>query len=218
MFEDMWLARVEEIQDLCCDACEPVKSGAPATSHKCKGTERSNWWGKGFDNAARQGDKDNINGYRSKAFGVMLAYDKPINNETRIGLGGGYANTRIDANNIDGNTKIDSYQITGYISHKPRPVFVQGALTAGVDKYNGYAAHCIPRCQPHCQCRLYGTAVHGAGHGGPAFLLRPEHDHAARFIAVFAHPYRQLHGNRRGRRESAGGQPKLQLRAVEPRR
>jgi uncharacterized protein with beta-barrel porin domain len=144
MFEDMWLARVEEIQDLCCDTCEPKQAPAAAPAHKCKGTERSNWWIKAFDNAARQGDRDAINGYRSKAFGVMLAYDMPINNETRAGVGGGYANTRIDGNNIDGNTKIDSYQVTAYISHKPGPLFVQGALTAGIDKYNGARAIVFP--------------------------------------------------------------------------
>jgi outer membrane autotransporter protein len=144
MFEDMWQARVEEIQDLCCDTCEPNKPAAPANAQKCKGTERSNWWIKGFDNAARQRDKETISGYKSKAVGVMIAYDVPINSETRAGVGGGYANTRIDGNNIDGNTDIDSYQLTGYISHKPGPVFVQGAVTAGIDKYSGARSIAFP--------------------------------------------------------------------------
>jgi uncharacterized protein with beta-barrel porin domain len=144
LFEDMWAARVEEIQDLCCDTCEPGKSGAPANAQKCKGTERSNWWGKGFDNLGRQGDKDNVNGYQTKALGLMLAYDVPLNNQTRAGLGGGYANTTIDGNNIGGSTKIDSYQLTGYLSHAPGPWYVQGALTAGLDKYNGSRSIVFP--------------------------------------------------------------------------
>ena len=108
LFDDLWMARVDEIQDLCCDTCEPNKAGAPVNAHKCKGSEqRSNWWGKGFDTLARQGDIDNVNGYRSNAFGVMLAYDVPLNNETRAGLGGGYANTTIDGNNSTGRTRVD---------------------------------------------------------------------------------------------------------------
>ena len=137
LFEDMWMARVEEIQDLCCDTCEPNKSGVPVNAHKCKGTERSNWWGKAFGNEGRQGDKDFINGYKTRAYGLMLAYDMPLNNQTRAGLGGGYANTTIDGNNIGGSTTVDSYQLTGYLSHVFGSGFVQGALTAGLDNYNG---------------------------------------------------------------------------------
>ena len=138
LFDDLWMARVDEIQDLCCDTCEPNKAGLPANAHKCKGSEqRGNWWGKGFDNVARQGDFDNMSGYHTKAFGAMLAYDAPLNNATRIGLGGGYAHTTIDGNNSTGSARINSYQLTGYVSHTPGPWYVQGALTAGVDKYDG---------------------------------------------------------------------------------
>lgn len=141
LFEDLWMARVDEVQDVCCSACEPNNSGAPVTLHKCKVTEqRSNWWGKGFDNWGRQSDVDNMNGYQTQAMGLMLGYDKPLSDQTRIGFGGGYANTIIDGHNSSGNTEIDSYQVTGYLSHTPGPWFVLGALTAGVDKYNGSRA------------------------------------------------------------------------------
>jgi uncharacterized protein with beta-barrel porin domain len=90
-----------------------------------------------YDNAGRQGDRDNVNGYRSNAVGAMLAYDVPVNSETRVGVGGGYARTKVDGNNIGGNTTVDSYQLTAYASHTPGPVFVQGSLSAGWDKYDG---------------------------------------------------------------------------------
>ena len=137
-FEDLWMARVDEIQDLCCDACGPNQSGAPVNAHQCKGPEkRSNWWGKAFGSWGRQGDVEQLNGYKTRAAGLMLAYDTPLGSRTRIGLGGGYANTTVDGNNSSGSTKIDSYQVTGYLSHAPGPWFVQGALTAGVDRYDG---------------------------------------------------------------------------------
>jgi uncharacterized protein with beta-barrel porin domain len=144
LFEDMWMARVEEIQDLCCDACDANNSRAPANTHKCKGTERSNWWVKGFDNVGNQGDRDSVYGYQSKAWGLMVAYDVPLGNQTRAGLGGGYANTRVTGNYLGGSTSIDSYQLTGYLSHAPGPWYVQGALTAGVDRYGGSRSIVFP--------------------------------------------------------------------------
>jgi uncharacterized protein with beta-barrel porin domain len=137
LFEDLWMARIDEVQDLCCTTCDPDKSPAPVNVNNCKGNERGNWWAKVFDNQGDQGDRNNVNGYQSQAVGLMLAYEVPIGNETRVGLGGGYANSKIDGNNIGGTTKIDSYQVTSYISHATGPVFVQGALIVGVDNYSG---------------------------------------------------------------------------------
>lgn len=134
-FEDLWMARVEEIQELCCDTCEPNKA---TNAHKCKGREnRGSWWGKGFGREGRQGDVDNVNGYKTRAYGVMLAYDTPLNDQTRAGLGVGYARNTINGNNATGRTEIDSYQATAYLGYAPGPWFVQGALIAGVDRYEG---------------------------------------------------------------------------------
>jgi outer membrane autotransporter protein len=102
-----------------------------------KSGDHTHWWGKGFGNVGRQDDVDNMSGYKTKAFGLMLAYDIPLSNETRIGLGGGYANTNIDDNNSIGQTTIDSYQLTGYVSHAPGPWFIKGAVAVGMDKYEG---------------------------------------------------------------------------------
>ena len=141
LFDDLWMARVDEIQKLCCSPCEPSGSGGPVKATKgteCKDSDkRSNWWGKGFTSQGRQDDADNQSGYRSEALGLMLAHDIPLNATTRIGLGGAYANTTIDGNNSTGRTKMDSYQLTAYFSHAPGPWFVQGAVTAGTDQYKG---------------------------------------------------------------------------------
>jgi uncharacterized protein with beta-barrel porin domain len=132
LFGDLWMARVDETH-----ACDPDKAWAPDKARNCKAPEeRSNWWGKGFGNWGSQGDIDNMSGYQSDAAGLMLAYDIPLNSETRVGLGGGYATTSIDGNNSSGNTKIDSYQFTGYLSHTPGPWFVKSALTIGSDRYD----------------------------------------------------------------------------------
>lgn len=138
LFEGMWASRMEEIQGLCCDVCEPGRPAVPASTVKCKDPQqRSNWWAKALDNKGRQGNTDNMNGYQTNTAGLMLAYDVPVGSQTRAGGGVGIANTRIDGNNASGNSKIDSYQATAYISHAPGPWYVQGALIAGVDNYKG---------------------------------------------------------------------------------
>ena len=81
LFEDMLGARMDEVQNACCDTtCEPNKSSAPKTTHGCKGNEQSsNWWAKGYGSLGRQGEVNNINGFDTKALGLVLAYDKPLN-------------------------------------------------------------------------------------------------------------------------------------------
>lgn len=137
LFEDLWMARMDQIQSVCCDTnCEPTKLNAPKNVNTCKDADpKGNWWAKGFGSQGSQGNVNNMNGYDTEAYGLMLAYDKPLNNQTRVGLGGGYANSTIDGNNSSGSTDIDSYQVTGYLHYAPGPWFVQAALTAGVNDY-----------------------------------------------------------------------------------
>ncbi|KVW91318.1 hypothetical protein ABW22_16100 [Thiobacillus denitrificans] len=137
LFEDLWMAQMDQIQSACCDTnCEPNKPNVPKDLNACKDAEqKGNWWAKGFGSQGTQDNVANMNGYDTEAYGLMLAYDKPLNNQTRVGLGGGYAKSTIDGNNSSGSTDIDSYQITGYLHHAPGPWFVQAALTAGVNDY-----------------------------------------------------------------------------------
>ena len=135
LFDDLWMARVDEIQDQCCEVCKP---GTPTDAHKCKTPdERGTWWAKAFDNRGNQENFNNMYGYDTKAYGLMVAFDKLITDETRLGFGGGYANTKIDGNNSSGHNEIDSYQLTAYLNHSMGDAFIQGALTAGIDRYDG---------------------------------------------------------------------------------
>lgn len=139
LFEDLMVARMDAIQDVCCDAaCDPKKSDATQKIHDCKSDERNgSWWAKGFGSVGRQGDVNNKNGFDTEALGLMIAHEKSLDSQTRVGFGGGYANSTIDGNNPKAQTKIDSYQVTGYLNYAPGPWFVQGALIAGMDNYDG---------------------------------------------------------------------------------
>lgn len=146
LFDDLWMALLDQIQNVCCDTnCGPDKPNVPVDLNACKDADqKGTWWVKGFDS---QGDQDNVgkmNGYDTDAYGLMLAYDKPLNNQTRVGLGVGYARSEIDGNNSWSNTDIDSYQITGYLHHASGSRFVQAALTAGVNDYDSTRHIAIP--------------------------------------------------------------------------
>ncbi|MFH1815950.1 MAG: autotransporter domain-containing protein [Pseudomonadota bacterium] len=142
LFDDLWMARLNEMQDLCDPQRNPA---APANAPQCKGFERQgNWWAKGFGNTGRQRDVNEQSGYKTETYGLMLAYDIPLSTDTRIGLGGGYANAKIDDNNSSGQTKLDSYHLTGYVNHSPGPWFVRGAVSVGTDRYDGSRSIVFP--------------------------------------------------------------------------
>ena len=133
-FDDLWIARVGDVQDANCE----YNKSSESNKRECKSKEqRSNWWAKGFGSQSRQDNSADLNGYQTDTAGLMVAYDVAMDSKTRIGLGGGYANSDVNENRANGKTKIDSYQLTAYLKHSEGPWFVQGALTAGVDKYDG---------------------------------------------------------------------------------
>lgn len=135
MFEDLWMAQMDQIQSYCCDTnCGPDEQ---KDVNACQDDQqKGKWWAKGYGSQGEQDSVDNMNGYDTDSFGLMLAYDQPLNTNTRIGLAGGFANSRIDGNNTSSKTDIDSYQITSYLHHSPGPWFAQAALTAGVNQYD----------------------------------------------------------------------------------
>ena len=129
---DMLHARLDEIHNTGCLNDDPRKAGS------CIGNnQQNNWWAKTFGNLASQGNMDDNFGYDANTYGLVLGYDRPVAENTRAGVNVGYANSTIDGNDSSGETTIDSYQVTGYLNYTPGPWYVQGALTAGVDRYDG---------------------------------------------------------------------------------
>jgi len=169
LIADTWMSRLDKIQDMCCDTeCEPNnKKQNTANTHECKSHEQqSNWWIKGFGSQGMQGDANGLNGYRSDAVGAMLGYDVPVGEATRVGLGAGYVNSTINGKHSDNRTKVDSYHLTAYFNHAPEAFFVQGAVTAGIDKYDGSRYIEFPGISRHAKSDVTGqqyTALITAG-------------------------------------------------------
>jgi outer membrane autotransporter protein len=139
MFEDQLMARMDEVQANCCDtACDTDKTRTEEKARECADTKQhNNLWGKAIGGIGNQDGRNNMSGYETEAVGFMLGYDVPLGNYSRAGLGGGYINTHIYDNDSAARTRVDSYQATAYFEYAPQPWFVQAALTAGVDKYDG---------------------------------------------------------------------------------
>jgi uncharacterized protein with beta-barrel porin domain len=167
LFEDMWVARMDEIQSLCCDTCTPKNSGTVINAHECKTPNREgSWWGKMSATKGHQRNVDNVDGYKTDALGLMLAYDMPLSDKTRLGFGGGYANTKIDGSNSSSGTFIDTYQLTTYLSHVSGAAFVQGALTVGKDNYDSSRSVVFPGVNRTASANYTGqqyTALVSAG-------------------------------------------------------
>ena len=137
MFEDQWLARSDEIQSHCCDnSCDTTKAREEQNAQECGANKQlSNWWGKASGYVSNQDNRQGMSGYETGAAGLMIGYDAPISNYSRLGVGGGYMRSTIEDNNSSANTDVSSYQVTGYFEYAPQPWFVRAALTAGVDRY-----------------------------------------------------------------------------------
>lgn len=140
LMADTWMSRLDEIQKLCCDkACDASgKKPMPSKTRDCKtNDQQSNFWLKGLGKYGSQGDTNELNGYSTKAVGAMIGYDVPLSETARVGLGAGYVRSNIDDKHSDNRTNIDSYHLTAYFNYAPDAFFVQGAVTAGIDKYDG---------------------------------------------------------------------------------
>jgi len=127
-----------EFQDLWESHLEMCSQAGSADEESCKGTNLNNGvWVKGFGYFGSQDDRDGYSGYDSTIFGTMVAYDVPIGEDTRAGLGFGYAHTTIDGHTYNNNTEFDTFQPTVYIGHEQGPWFVHGSGSVGFNQYDG---------------------------------------------------------------------------------
>ena len=77
-------------------------------------------WGQAFGAGMNQGERDLVDGYNARLYEVMTGYDNWISPGARVGVAGGYANTRIDGDGdtAQNTTGIDSYLVELYGSVK----------------------------------------------------------------------------------------------------
>jgi outer membrane autotransporter protein len=129
-FQNLMLSRLDNV--LCGDISQRAEDPAA-----CKGTEqRPGMWLKAFGYAGNQGAESAFAGYTSSIVGTMIGYDMPLNPETRVGLGLGYARSTIKARGSDNNTDFDTYNVTAYAGHEHGPWYINGNLSYGWNDYS----------------------------------------------------------------------------------
>jgi len=96
----------------------------------------SGLWVKGFGYFGDQGSQGAFSGYDSTVLGAMAGYDVAFSDDTRIGVGLGYARSKIDSKVFSNTTGFNTYQATAYIAHEDGTWFADGDVSYG---RNGYA-------------------------------------------------------------------------------
>jgi len=137
-FQNLWLSRMDEV--MCGQISQPVDPAIPPdqTNSTCRENElRSGLWAKGFGYFGSQDAQNAFLGYDARIYGTMIGYDVPVNPETRVGLGFGYARNIIDGKTLSANTDSNTYQGTAYLTHEHGPWFIQGDASFGWDDYSG---------------------------------------------------------------------------------
>ncbi len=125
-FEDLWSSRL--------DACREESNQPDANCHGSK--QRNGWWVKGFEYEGRQNAQEESTGYHSRTIGTMVACDTPIGENTRAGLGFGYARSTINGDKFDASTDLNAYQLIAFIGHERGPWFVNGSASFGLNDYS----------------------------------------------------------------------------------
>ena len=134
-FEGLVSSRLD---DTFCDRMRRPDENVAAT---CKETgPHSNWWLKGFGYVGSQGAEQGIAGYDASIIGTMIGYDVPLDPNTRVGMGIGFARSQIDGNSFQGggnSTAINTYKALVYIGHESGNWFINGDASFGWEDYTG---------------------------------------------------------------------------------
>lgn len=67
----------------------------------------------------------------------MLGYDVAVTDDTRAGVGIGYARSKIDGKGFSSTTGFNTYQATAYVAHDDGTWFADGDLSYGRNSYSG---------------------------------------------------------------------------------
>lgn len=153
-FQDLWASHLEGQQSCSQDSQmrdRQVRRAADASACQVDDDRRPHLWMTGFGyerspfSSDRQGDVAGYEGNESRIAGAMVAYDAPIGDNARAGLGLRYGLSSIDGNNgaagvnpARSHGNISSYQATAYVGYAPGPWFLNGSIAYGFDNYSGF--------------------------------------------------------------------------------
>jgi len=103
-------------------------------------------WGQAFGAGMNQNERQDVDGYDARIYGLMVGYDNWISPGVRVGVAGGYANTRIDGegDTTQNHTDIDSYLIQAYGAVKGSGWYATGRTGFTWHDYDTQRAMTVP--------------------------------------------------------------------------
>jgi len=131
----------------------------------------SGLWAKGFGYFGDQGAQGAFLGYDSRILGGMIGFDVPLSQDTRAGLGGGYARTTIKGKSLSDSTGINTYQVTAYIAHDDGTWFGDGDLSYGWNGYSGVRHISFPGINRTASAKYSGEDFTGLVTAGRHFAV-----------------------------------------------
>jgi outer membrane autotransporter protein len=173
-FQDLWASHLQRIQEMCgqdgqANDRDRVRLEDDST---CQPNDRRpHWWVAALGNLGEQGSVNGFEGYDSRMMGAMLAYDAPLSETTRGGVGVRYARSSLDAKISDGKSHINSYQATAYLGHAEGPWFINASLSYGWDHYSGSRHVVFPGVDSTAHASYNGTQFTGYGTTGYRFYV-----------------------------------------------
>jgi outer membrane autotransporter protein len=210
LFQDLYSSRLDDV--LCGEVNQRDRMDGDTST--CRGNDpHSGWWLKGFGQFGGQGTQGAYPGYDSQVFGTMVGLDAPIGDaplgqDTRVGLGIGYAHTSIDGRSFSDNTDFNTAQVTGYIGHEQGPWFVQGDVSFGWNDYTGTRNISFPG---------FFRSAHAAysGQDYTSFMTTGYHVAAGRFTITPLASLQYTHVSLGNYAETGAGDIDLKVRSQE---
>ncbi len=98
---------------------------------------RTEVWVDGFGYWDSQYAHDGFESYNNNIYGGMIGVQGPVSREVSLGVGGGYAHTRIDQSGSKNDGNIQTYDATAYASYDSTHWYLDGAFSFDYNKYDG---------------------------------------------------------------------------------
>ena len=93
----------------------------------------STLWSKAYGSLGKQKEKDGINGFDLKTYGLGLGYENEYKDGQLLGTGLFYTNANVDINGVSQKTDVDAYSIALYgnnlLKDNKTTIYYQGAYT-----------------------------------------------------------------------------------------
>lgn len=125
---------------LLAQSTDPAVSDASRTllSSTKYAPDKAQWgfWAKGYGNWGKRDGSDIDEKYKYNTGGIAIGLDKKVNPALLVGASFGYAHTKLDMDDVDEDSKIDSYQASIYGVFSCKPWYVDGILSYGYNKYD----------------------------------------------------------------------------------